>query len=582
VTRQENSVEGLIGEYVERQIDRRQFFKRAAALGVSLGAAGTLLAACGGGGGSTATTSAATGAASEAGTTAAGGTTSEGGTPIQGGTLREGYDRDVSRPDPVNALWWDPFMYPVLHETLIATDPNGKFVPMLAESWQTSSDGLTWTFTLRDGLTFQTGAPCDAAAVATAMNVFRSKIATNAGFWTPVKDVTALDAKTVTVTMSHPYADFPFVLNNGYSAIYNNKTREELGDNYGLKETDGTGAFKLAEFVPGSHCTVARWDGYPGSIVPFFENKGKAYLDGIVWNVLLEPATRAQEIESGNIDTLRGPAPQDVARLKSNDQLAVITFQEPAQYVFSVNFKETKLGFDNVQVRQAFTHAVDREAIAKTVFFDQAVPSFSIVQPAWPYYDPGVEPYGEFDPEMSKSLLDQAGWTVGSDGIRQKNGQKLSFQAIVEGDKLEQLIAQAVQQMLKDIGVDMSLKVYGADFFDNFLAGPQAYFFKSLWTNLFDASLLFLDSKYFIPSCCNATYVSIPALDAAFDAWQQAGSEDELKTAASKAQLVAAQQVAFIPIVTPLVNWVHTNKVHGWMPTELNLYPFYNDVWIQS
>ena len=65
--------------------------------------------------------------------------------------------------------------------------------------------------------------------------------------------------------------------------------------------------------MPGSHATVARWKGYPGSIVPFFQNKGQPYLDGIQYQVLTEPATRAQEIEAGNVDALHGPAPQDVA-----------------------------------------------------------------------------------------------------------------------------------------------------------------------------------------------------------------------------------------------------------------------------
>jgi peptide/nickel transport system substrate-binding protein len=564
LTRFEDSVEGLVNEYQERRIDRRQFFMRAAALGISLSAAGSILAACGGGKGTSATTA-------------------EGGRPVSGGILREGYDRDVNRPDPVNALWWDPTLYPALHETLIAIDAEGEFVPMLAESWETSADGLEWTFTIRDGLSFQSGAPCDAAAVATAMNVFRSKVATNAGFWAPVTDVTATGPSTVKVTMSHPYADFPFVLNNGYSAVFNDATRQKLGDQYGLKESDGTGPFTLKEFVPGSHVLVGRWEAYPGSVVPFFENKGKAHVDGIRWVVLAEPATRAQEIEAGNIDTLRGPAPQDVDRLKGNDDLAVISFQEPAQYIFSPNFRNTGVGFDDVRVRQALTHAIDRDSIAKTVFFDQAVPSYAIVQPAWPYYDSGVEQYGKFDIEMSKSLLDQAGWKEGSGGVRQKDGKNLSFEIIVEADKTEQLIAQAVQEMFKNVGVEMSFKVYGADFFDKLLAGPPGgYMFKSLWTNLFDASLLFLHSKYDVPACCNASFVDIPELDAAFDAWQQAANEDDLRAAASKAQLVAAEQVAFVPIVTPLVNWVHTKKVHGWMPTELNLYPFYNDVWIKT
>ena len=73
--------------------------------------------------------------------------------------------------------------------------------------------------------------------------------------------------------------------------------------------------------MPGSHITVTRWDDYPGSIVPYFPNKGTAYLDGIRWEAILEGAQRAVRIENGEIDTLRDPALQDVARLEQNADL---------------------------------------------------------------------------------------------------------------------------------------------------------------------------------------------------------------------------------------------------------------------
>jgi ABC-type transport system substrate-binding protein len=134
--------------------------------------------------------------------------------------------------------------------------------------------------------------------------------------------------------------------------------------------------------------------------------------------------------------------------------------------------------------------------------------------------------------------------------------------------------------MLAKIGVQLSFTVHGADYFTLFTKGPVGFTFKNLWTNMFDASILFSSSKYTVPACCNAAFAKIPALDKAFDDWQHARTTAQLKSAASRAQLVAAQQLPFIPIVTPRVVWVHTKKVHGWVPTEPNLYPFYNDVWI--
>ena len=143
-------------------------------------------------------------------------------------------------------------------------------------------------------------------------------------------------------------------------------------------------------------------------------------------------------------------------------------------------------------------------------------------------------------------------------------------------------MVQAVQQMLKDVGIDMQFTAYGADYFDQFLKGPQGYTFKIAWVQILDASLLFTGSKYFIPACCNASFVDIPELDSAFDQWQSASNDTELQTAANEAQTVASQQAAVIPLVTPLLTWVNSKRVHGWLPTPQNYYPYYNDVWIES
>ena len=348
---QDADPDALLDAYVKGRLDRRQFFKHLAALGLSASAAASLLAACGGGG----LRSGAVDGKQQYGPDGrlVGVATTATGTPVRGGILREGYNRDVSRVDPVNTVWNDASLWPVTHETLLTQNPSNKFIPVMAESWEISSDGLQWTFKIRDGLNFQGGAPCDAAACAAAMEFFRDpKTGTNAGFWTPVKSISAESGNVVKVAMAHPYADFPYVLNNGYSAIFNPPTRQKLGDSYGVKATDGTGPFKLTEFVPGSHCTVARWDGYPDPVTPLFTNPGQPYLDGIRWDVLLEPATRAQELESGQVDAILDPAPQDVDRLKGNSEFTVIQFQEPAIYLLGLNFKETKLGFNDAQVRR--------------------------------------------------------------------------------------------------------------------------------------------------------------------------------------------------------------------------------------
>ena len=239
-------------------------------------------------------------------------------------------------------------------------------------------------------------------------------------------------------------------------------------------------------------------------------------------------------------------------------------------YQLGLNFKRTDLGFGDVRVRQALSHAIDRATIAKKIFFGQAVPTYTLVPSSFPWYVKSVEQTGAYDPEKAKSLLKAAGVS------------NISFKAIIEQDKVEQAVAQAIQSMFSNIGVNMSLEVHGGDYFDVVGKDPDAYMIKNLWPYMFDASLLFAGSAYQPPSCCNWQHASIPALDKALADWQSAKNPTRLAAASRRAQTVAAEQLPFIPIVTPKNVWVHRKNVHGWVPTLPNLYPFYQDVWLSK
>ena len=112
--------------------------------------------------------------------------------------------------------------------------------------------------------------------------------------WAPVIKSVATGPTTLQIHLKHPYANLPNVVATGYSRIVNMAVRSKLGaTDYGKKVIDGSGPFKFVDWVPGDHVSVKRWDAYPGSITPFFKNKGKAYLDGINWRYIQEAASRA-------------------------------------------------------------------------------------------------------------------------------------------------------------------------------------------------------------------------------------------------------------------------------------------------
>ena len=438
-------LEGLMSAYARAAVNRRDFIRRAAALGVSVPAAAGLLAAA----------APRFAAAQDA-------------TPVTGGEFVEGYDRDFTKMDTVNSGWADPG-YNLAYEYVIMRDPDGAIVPAMAESWTVSDDGLSWTFKIPAGLTFHSGAPCTAANVAEDFNLFRSAEAggQNAIFWATVTDVTAPDDTTVVVTSSAPFAALPETLATEYSMIHNNAARVEAGDQYGAAVVDGTGPYTLTEFSPGNQVIFSRWDAYPGTNVPFVTNPGPPYVDTVRFVPILELSNRVNELEAGGVHAIKNPAPQDLERLTGNPDMVVMEWANPANLFINLNDMNTELGFDDIRVRQAISHGIDRALLAEAVYFGHAVPTYGPIASNWKWYEPGVEAFNQYDPEKAAALLTEAGFTEGSGGIVERNGVPLSFELNNWGAQTYGAeINEAIIGMLSEIGVEMTLTTIDtAEFF---------------------------------------------------------------------------------------------------------------------
>ena len=552
------ALEGLVSRYVEGGLSRRQFVKGALALGLGMTTIGSLLAACS--------------------STTTGGST----TPKVGGTLKEGYDLDFSRLDPINTNWYDPAFYAV-YESLVTNDPQGNYVPQIASSWTVANDGLSVTFKIRSGLKFHTGATLDATAIKAVYDgIADPKNGSPLGsVWAPVASTEAPDPTTLVIKLKHPYFDLFNIVKTGYWDIVNMAYRAQLGDKYGQQGVDGSGPFQLVDWVPGSHTSVKRWEGYPGSVTPSIQNKGKPYLDGINWITILDAPQRAIQIQNGEIDTLRGPAFQDISRLQADKNLTVTQLKEWSGYFMTTNFGRTDLGFNDVNVRQALSHAIDRPGIVKALLFDHGTPLYGPITTADKSYTKDVEQFNQFDTNKSKSLLAAAGWKAGSDGILTKNGVRFAFEMIIQAESFNQQLGSAIQAQMKVIGVD--LKVTSLDrgtFFNKAFALPDSLMFFYLWPVPIDVVTLFVNSANANGKGPNWSNAVLPQMDQAVAAWQSAANEAQLNAAGKQFQLVVAEQLPFVPIVNRDAFWVNRPNVHGWHPDQWNLYPYYNDVWL--
>ena len=512
----EEGVEELVNEYIRKRIDRRQFFKRAGVLGISITGAAGLLAACGGNDDAAApappSPAPAPPSPAPAPSEPAPAPPSPAPAPPEpapappeppppavgptvGGTLIEGYDRDFTKMDAIRTGWADP-SWTALYEFTLIRDAAGLPVPALVDRWEVSEDLLTWTFTIRSGLTFHSGAPLTADSVAKAFNLMRNPdTGQNAIFWPAGTDAVAVDETTVSISFEGPNAAFPETLATEFSMIPNVELREQVGDDFGAAVLDGSGPFTLANFAPGIEVLVERWDSYPGTNIPYVSNPGPAYLDAVQWVPIIEPGQRANEIETGNVHVVKNPAGQDIARLESNPDLTTISFASLSQFTMNLNHTKTEIGFDDVRVRQAISHAIDRQAIADSLFFGQAEATPGPIASNWKWYEPAVEQFNTFDPERSKALLDGAGWLMGGDGIREKGGNKLSFtlQSNAVNQPTAKGIDEAIVPMLADVGIEMKretpdvviVRVLDAE-------NPvDAYTFEWLWSAPIDVLVFF-------------------------------------------------------------------------------------------
>jgi len=543
----QKQVEGALEAYGNKRIGRREFLKLLGAAGVTAGAAGQLLAT-----------------AHEAHAQAVN----------VGGTFIEGYDRDFNPLDPLKSPWADPGMNAV-YEPLVSRDMEGRIVAFLAESYESSD--AQWRFTIPQGRQFHSGADLTPQSVVDAIKVMMTTgEGQNASFYTAVSSVET-DGSDVVVNLSTPKQGLGEVLATEYAYIPNVARRIEVGvGTFGAREADGTGPFRLTEYTTGSRVRVEKWAEYKGSGAPYFENRGAAHLDAVEWVPILEPSQRAAEIETGSVHAVKNPSPADVGRLQSNSDLVVIEFPETSNFFLLPNARKVEFGFDDVRVRRALSHAIDREGIVRAILNGRGEATRGPVSSGWKYYEPGVTAFNQHDPDLSASLLDEAGWTVGSGGVREKDGNRLAFTAINISNPIENQVMAAISSMLEEIGVSMTVEsLEGAAFRER---RPQAdmFGFKWLWSVPADVVPLFIGN--FQPK----DHPDVAPVLAHFAEWSGARSEEELTAAASKLQLSVAELSVILPVYTPTTVWVHHKRVHGWRPNPHNLYPFYNDVWIEA
>jgi peptide/nickel transport system substrate-binding protein len=313
-----------------------------------------------------------------------------------------------------------------VYDTLVYLDPDtGDFVPGLAEDWDVSQDGLTYTFYLREDVTFHDGTPFNAEAVRfnleriTSPDLASQKARFMLG---PYERAEVVDDYTVRIHLSEPFAPLLDSLSQVYLGIASPTAVEKWGSDYQLHQV-GTGPFIFAEYIPQDHLLLRRNPDYAWE--PEVYQHDTALADEIEFRFFVDPATRSPALETGEVDIMGEIPPQDAARLEESGDFHIDVVPIPGvSLMFFLN--TTRPPLDDVKVRQALLFAADRQAIVSTIFGDTSPVAYGPLAANTFGYDPQVRDYYAYNPTQAAALLDEAGWKDGDgDGVRDKDGQPL-------------------------------------------------------------------------------------------------------------------------------------------------------------
>ena len=289
----------------------------------------------------------------------------------------------------------DEVVYANVFEGLTRIDKDGAVQPALAESWSVSDDGLTYTFKLRDGVTFHDGSTFEAEDVIFTLDRARGTDSVNAQkqLFEAIEDVTAVDPTTVEIKLTRPDGALPYKLGWGDAVMVAPETADT-----NREKPVGTGPFQFDEWVRGTSITLVRSDDYWGDPVA---------LERATFRVVPEPAAATAALQAGDVQAFPNfPAPELVPVFDADPRFKVTLGSTEGETILAMNNARPPL--DDVRVRRAIAHAIDRSAIITGAMFGLGTPIGSHFAPHHPAYV-DLTSESAYDPKLAKNLLAEAG-----------------------------------------------------------------------------------------------------------------------------------------------------------------------------
>ena len=466
-------------------------------------------------------------------------------------------------------------------EPLITVDEKGEFVPVLATAWELSPDGLTWTFTIREGVKWHDGTTLTVEDVKWNMEeVWRKVHGSSVLGLVESADVVGGSKVGVKLSKSVSPAVFLTMLAEQATVLCPHCFGDdELRESPQNQMPTGTGPFKVAEYVPGQYVLMKRNEDY--------WQEGKPYLDEIVWRIITDPNTRAAALQSGEIDLVPMSAlPLSEIQAARSDDRFEVSPEGYENYIFhtSLAFNFQRPIMANPDVRRAIAHVVDKQKIVDIVYFGEGSVMNSALPNGTTFQSDDVATY-DFDIDKANALLDEAGYPRKADGTR--------FEVtIVAPPYLRGVFergGQYLAQALKQIGIESSLQIpeYGAYF-------QQVYKDRS-----FDIS--FFNAVYLLDPCISTTIwyttdaynsggffrnhsgEALPETDAALETACTASDDAGRAEAFAKFQRLASENLAILNLVQEQRVNTYSKRLHNVGTGSANwFYDSWANVWVDQ
>lgn len=333
-----------------------------------------------------------------------------------------------------------------IYEPLVTQDRDLSIIPCLADSWEESEDGMTWTFKLHEGVKFHDGSDFTSEDVVASYNYAKDVSASYNSRFATVDSIEAVDDYTVVLHMKNKYplllTDLAMVCISSKENI-EGKTEEEIGNS-----VIGTGRYKLVEHVKEDHIDMVANEEYWG---------GAPEIKSVRFRPISNAATRTATMLSGELDVMGGVSVQDVERLEAAEGIHVVS--EPSMEMIYMNMEQmlddnpAVEGGGNplkdVRVRQAMYQAIDTDMIINNVMQGHAYPTATLIRDTFNGYSPELERF-PYDPEAAKALLAEAGYP---------DGFTITLDAGSDITVNSSEVAQAVAGYLEKIGIKVNLNL---------------------------------------------------------------------------------------------------------------------------